>query len=264
MPCGTLRTARDRTKCLRTASLRPAKGPFPKPPSGEPSRLLVESPIDDDPVRTHTRSRLRAIALLVVAGTLAIAATAASGVQPAQFDPIPDAAFRPVSVPALPGDSGAALRVRGVAPVDSYGSSSLLAASDELREPPLAALSSELPPRAQPSVAAPKPVVIKIPPPAPKTTHALRGYASYYCYAGSSPCTNGYADRGGFDAYAAAGPQLRAALGANWRGSIVYVDGVRVKLIDWCQCYKGEPQEKLLDLYHDVFSLTGSPVTIRW
>jgi hypothetical protein len=69
---------------------------------------------------------------------------------------------------------------------------------------------------------------------------------------------------GGFQGYAAAGPKLRAALGSDWRGSIVYVDGIRVKLIDWCQCYNGEPNEKLLDLYHDVFARTGSHVTIRW
>ena len=45
---------------------------------------------------------------------------------------------------------------------------------------------------------------------------------------------------------------------------VVTVDGIRVKLIDWCQCYKGESNEKLLDLYHDVYLRTGSPVTIRW
>ena len=79
-----------------------------------------------------------------------------------------------------------------------------------------------------------------------------------------SPCTNTQADSGGFDAYAAAGPKLRAAIGPSWRGSIVWVDGIRVKLIDWCQCYRGEPQEKLLDLYFDVYARTGTAVTIRW
>jgi hypothetical protein len=93
---------------------------------------------------------------------------------------------------------------------------------------------------------------------------SLRGYASYYCRAGVSPCTNDYPDGGGVQAYAAAGPKLRNALGSGWRGSIVYVDGIRVKLIDWCQCYQGESNEKLLDLYYDVFARTGSPVVIRW
>ena len=139
--------------------------------------------------------------------------------------------------------------------------------SDVLSEP---AVAGPPPPRARPSVAAPKPLVVNRPPPAPPTqlatggSHVLRGNASYYCDAGSSPCTSGYPDGGGFDAYAAAGPKLRAAIGSGWRGTVVTVDGIRVKLIDWCQCYKGEPQEKLLDLYHDVFVRTGSPVTIRW
>ena len=116
------------------------------------------------------------------------------------------------------------------------------------------------PERAQPSIAAAKPVVVPV---APKTTHALKGAASWYCRAGVSICTSGYPDGGGVDAYAAAGPKLRAALG-DWRGRIVYVDGIRVKLIDWCQCHEGESIEKLLDLYYDVFDRTGSSVTIRW
>ena len=66
------------------------------------------------------------------------------------------------------------------------------------------------------------------------------------------------------DAYAAAGPRLRAAIGSSWRGTIVYVNGLRVQLIDWCQCYQGEPNEKLLDLYYDVYARTGTAVTIRW
>jgi hypothetical protein len=71
------------------------------------------------------------------------------------------------------------------------------------------------------------------------------------------------------DAYAAAGPKLRAAICGvqsctSWRGRIVYVDGQRVKLVDWCQCHYHESSEKLIDLYYDVFRLTGSSVTIRW
>lgn len=129
------------------------------------------------------------------------------------------------------------------------------------------AFASDPPPRAKPSVAPPKPIVVAVPTPtpkAPRTTRSLRGYASYYCRAGVSPCTVDHPDTSGMQAYAAAGPGLRSALGSNWRGSIVYVDGVRVKLIDWCQCYQGESNEKLLDLYYDVFSRTGSPVVIRW
>jgi hypothetical protein len=118
--------------------------------------------------------------------------------------------------------------------------------------------------RAQPSIRAGQLITVAIPPPKPKTSHAISGRASWYCRAGASPCTYTHPDGGGFDAYAAAGPRLRAAIGSGWRGKIVYVDGVRVQLIDWCQCYEGEPHEKLLDLYYDVFSRTGSPVTVRW
>jgi hypothetical protein len=134
----------------------------------------------------------------------------------------------------------------------------------ELREP---ALSTPPPPRAQPSLGVAKAIVVPVATPTPKapnTGHSLRGNASYYCWAGSSPCTSGYADGPGFDAYAAAGPKLRAALGSGWRGRVVSVDGIAVKLIDWCQCYKGQSNEKLLDLYHDVFARTGSSVVIRW
>ena len=219
----------------------------------EPSRRSVHAVL---------RSRLRTAVLLLVVGTLSIAATAASGSQPSEPTPIPDSAFRPVTVPPAAGAVADGVAEGGVvhaAPRSASGPTAT--ALPELRDivfPP------DPPERAQPSVAPAKPVVVNVPPPAPKTTHVLRGYASYYCRAGSSPCTYGYPDRGGFQAYAAAGPDLRAALGSGWRGSIVYVDGIRVKLIDWCQCYKGQSNEKLLDLYYDVFSRTGSPVTIRW
>ena len=115
--------------------------------------------------------------------------------------------------------------------------------------------------------------MVPVPTPTPKpqvvakastSGHSLRGNASYYCWAGSSPCTYTHPDGPGFDAYAAAGPKLRAALGSGWRGRIVSVDGIAVKLIDWCQCYKGQSNEKLLDLYHDVYVRTGSSVVIRW
>jgi hypothetical protein len=128
----------------------------------------------------------------------------------------------------------------------------------------LAALADDLPERPTPDVREPQRIVVEVPPPKPATSHVLRGPASWYCRAGVSPCTYTHPDGGGFDAYAAAGPKLRAAIGPGWRGSIVYVDGIRVKLIDWCQCYRGEPHEKLLDLYYDVYRRTGTSVTIRW
>ena len=102
------------------------------------------------------------------------------------------------------------------------------------------------------------------------TSHVLKGRASWYCNndgsrAQISSCHYQYPDTGAYNAYAAAGPKLRAALGANWRGKVVLVDGLRVKLVDWCQCHGGQSGvEKLIDLYYDVYARAGSSVTIRW
>jgi hypothetical protein len=190
--------------------------------------------------RRPRRSLLNAVAPLIVAGTLTLAATAAAaGLGPANPTPLPDSAFAPVTAPSPAAGGFAVPAARS---------------TDVLSDIPQ-------PERAQPSVRAPKPIVVQN---KPVTTHAVSGRASWYCRAGVSPCTNTQPDVGGFDAYAAAGPKLRAAIGPSWRGSIVWVDGIRVKLIDWCQCYRGEPQEKLLDLYFDVYARTGTAVTIRW
>ena len=203
------------------------------------------------------RSRLPAVASLIVAGTFALAATSAAGLEPGQPTPIPESVFQPVSLPSS-----------GFGPAESPTPNSSF--------PALAYpwLSTELPDRAQPSIAPAKPIVVtvptatptptKAPAPAPKLRHSISGPASWYCRAGWSPCTAGYPDDGGVDAYAAAGPKLRAAIGSGWRGKVVLVDGMRVRLIDWCQCYRGQPNEKLLDLYHDVYARVGGSVTIRW
>ena len=113
---------------------------------------------------------------------------------------------------------------------------------------------------------APKPKVYS----AAGTSHVLKGRASWYCNnngsrAQISVCHYQYPDTGAYNAFAAAGPKLRAALGANWRGKVVLVDGLRVKLVDWCQCLGGQSGvEKLIDLYYDVYARAGSSVTIRW
>ena len=101
------------------------------------------------------------------------------------------------------------------------------------------------------------------------TSHVLRGAASWYCNSNPSrgpisTCHSAYPDTGAFDAYAAAGPRLRAALGSGWRGRVVSVDGLRVKLVDWCQCYEGQSDEKVIDVYRDVYGVVGGSVTIRW
>jgi hypothetical protein len=131
-------------------------------------------------------------------------------------------------------------------------------------------IATDPPPRAQPDVPESTPLIVPAPTPTatPKptvtATHSISGLASWYCRAGVSPCTVNHPDTSGFNAYAAAGPRLRRALGSDWRGSIIYVDGIRVKLIDWCQCYEGESNEKLLDLYYDIFARVGGTVVVRW
>jgi hypothetical protein len=206
------------------------------------------------------RSRLIAAAAIIAAGTFALAAAAANGIESSRPSLIPESAFSPVTLPA---SSSAPLVVPGRA---SASSSAVIDEITILREPlPAATAPAD---RAQPSLPSSKPVVINVAPKvvdvAPKTTHVISGLASWYCRAGISPCTVNHPDDGGIDAYAAAGPRLRAAIGDGWRGKVIYVDGLRVKLIDWCQCYKGEPHEKLLDLYYDVFARVGSQVRIRW
>ena len=206
--------------------------------------------------------KLRALAPLIVAGTFAIAASAATGFEPGRPTPIPESAFQAVVVPSAPAPAASAP-----------------ALSPALREIVEPWVSVDPAARAQPAQPLVHPIVVAKPIARPRvtsssggssggssgsTSHSISGRASYYCRAGSSPCTVNYPDTSGFDAYAAAGPRLRAALGSTWRGRIVYVDGVRVKLIDWCQCYQGQSNEKLLDLYYDVFARVGSTVTIRW
>jgi hypothetical protein len=192
----------------------------------------------------------RALLPILIAGALSVGASAAAGIAPSSPKPIPGSAFTPVTLDAgaaTPStQAGGPARVPDVAPI----------ADPWLNVAPPAE-------RARPSLPASQPIAVAKPV-APKTSHSISGRASWYCDAGVSPCTVDHPDTSGFDAYAAAGPRLRAAIGSGWRGKVVYVDGVRVKLIDWCQCYQGESNEKLLDLYHDVFLRTGSSVTIRW
>lgn len=92
--------------------------------------------------------------------------------------------------------------------------------------------------------------------------HRLSGIASWFCRPGYSRCSRGFPASG---MYAAAGPALRAALG-NWRGRLVYVNGVAVRLID-CNCGLNA---NLIDLFASVFrrlaplSQGRLRVTITW
>jgi hypothetical protein len=120
-------------------------------------------------------------------------------------------------------------------------------------------------PTASPSpkpTAKPKPKVRAVVKPKAKPVIRSRskvsGVATWYCLPGKSRCTRGFSSGG---AYGAAGPELRKALG-NWRGKTVYVNGVRVKLIDWCACGGNH----VIDVYHSTWVKIPHPnsVTIRW
>ena len=59
---------------------------------------------------------------------------------------------------------------------------------------------------------------------------------------------------------AAAGPALREALGPSWRGQVVTVCAAtctKVRLTDWCQCYKGQRRERIIDLDRRSFVVLG-------
>jgi hypothetical protein len=86
----------------------------------------------------------------------------------------------------------------------------------------------------------------------PAAPGSLEGRASWYDHA---------------DVTAAAGPELRRWLGKGWRGTTVRVSAngrsVVVRLDDWCQCYKGESRERLIDLSDEAFrQLAPLPVGV--
>jgi len=72
--------------------------------------------------------------------------------------------------------------------------------------------------------------------------HRLVGAATWYRY---------------HPGQAAAGPRLRAALGSHWRGRYVRVNGLRVRLTDWCAC----PFGRVVDLHVGDFARLARPST---
>jgi hypothetical protein len=76
----------------------------------------------------------------------------------------------------------------------------------------------------------------------PAAPASIEGRASWYAADGN---------------IAAAGPELRDRLGKGWRGTAVQVCAGRcvvVRLTDWCQCYRGERRERVIDLSDDAFA----------
>jgi len=217
---------------------------------------------------------MRARIVSVAASLVAVVAVAAAATAEPPTPLAPYAGrLTAVTIPITPLPSDAQAAPEGSAAPAAPGPASLV-------DPGTAPVPT-LGPRAQP--AADVRVVLK-PTPTPRPQAAarsvssgggggnvLRGRASWYCNnngsrAPISACHYQYPDTGSFNAYAAAGPRLRAALGGGerWRNRVVSVDGIRVKLVDWCQCYQGQSNEKIIDLYYDVFLRAGGEVTIRW
>lgn len=196
-----------------------------------------------------------AFAIWSVPSTTAVPASAPAA--------LAEGAFQPVIVPLA--------RSAGPSPAGADSVSASVAATlgpiVEVGAPPV--------PSARPRVRLPAAVagVVRKAPPPPVTHHALRGNASWYCKAGVSICMAAHPDRAGVaDLYAAAGPRLRRAICGSdtsncWRGRRVVVDGVVVVLADWCQCYKGQANEKIIDLYWDAWvRVPGveNGLTVRW
>lgn len=99
------------------------------------------------------------------------------------------------------------------------------------------------PPAAQPD---PSPVAVRKATPKPRSARetARGGLATWY----AAPAGT-----------AAAGPELRRALGKRWRGSLVDVCAggrcVQVRLTDWCACGRRNGSPTLIDLGADSFAL---------
>lgn len=84
--------------------------------------------------------------------------------------------------------------------------------------------------------------------------------ATYYCWpAGGSRCTVGFPADG---AYAAAGPEIRHAFHGHYKGKVVYVNGVRVTIADFCACGGNH----VIDVYHSTWVKIPhqSNVTVTW
>lgn len=156
------------------------------------------------------------------------------------------------------------------------GPRSTAAARDRSTPPPSPALIvlDQPWPEAQPPQ--PSRAPLRIPPPKlrseplhPPKSHAphrgsidgaVHGVATWYCWpAYPSRCTVGYPSNG---AYAAAGPELRRAFHGHYKGKVVYVNGVRVTLIDFCACGGNH----VIDVYHSTWVTIPhqSNATITW
>lgn len=119
---------------------------------------------------------------------------------------------------------------------------------DPIREP-IGPPRGPEPPTDPVPVPSPIPVPIRpVDPRPPDHERVVRGTATWYC------CTRGY---GSGAMVAAAGSELRRALGKHWRGRVVTVvyrgRSIRVTVVDWCAC-KGQ---RVIDLHPGAFGRLG-------
>jgi hypothetical protein len=101
----------------------------------------------------------------------------------------------------------------------------------------------------------PEPTEVIVPPKPKPHRQFVLGRMTWYCKSGVSACHRAFPDRmGRHDAYGAAGPALRRAIGPGWRGTAVRVTwrgrSAWLWLIDWCLCRNG----RVVDAYADVFA----------
>lgn len=214
----------------------------------------------------------RTAAALAVSLTLAMAAPIAA-LNPTPMRTPPDAAFAPLYAARAPGPT----------PYDPPVARRI---ADPIRRRPMPSMRpNQVVPRVHPKAISHHQDAL-----GPIGDGVVSGRASWYCQQQRdsnevirqaerirSACRVGYPDTAGVDAYAAAGPALRAGLGGTqaskaYQGRVVTVtskatgQSIQVRLIDWCQCYWKQSNEKLIDLYHDVFYLIDATkgVTVSW
>ena len=160
--------------------------------------------------------------------------------------PLPDSAAQPsvADIPAAPMGWVSRTPDDGWTGAPTAGTPSPAAVSP-VAHPSLGATGkrpgSEAQPTAKPSAAATNLVSVSREP-------APRGVASWYS---ARPGT------------AAAGPALREALGPDYLGQSVRVCAgsrcIEVRIVTSCQCYRGEPGERLIDLSRSAFSRLADP-----
>lgn len=192
------------------------------------------------------------LASLLAVGAISLLVVGADGQSPSEQRAVPTTEFRAF-----------ALAPQRMDPVEATAPSPPPTVPDAVVVDPLPVAPKPVPDPRPRQQREPRPRSAPLDPPrhAPRTSpgDVVRGVATWYCWPSyPSRCTVGFSSGG---AYAAAGPELRRALG-HWRGRFVFVNGVRVQLIDWCACGGNH----VIDVYHSTWVRipNQSHVKITW